>query len=173
MKKIILLGYMGAGKSTIGKIIALKLNIPYFDLDSVIEQELNTTISNIFTEKGEVFFRKKEHEILHRIINNNPSYVLSLGGGTPCYANNHLILQKEGIISIYLKASITTLAMRLKDQKEHRPLLNNGSDDTLETFIAKHLFDRSYFYHQAKYIIPVDGKSTDEITSEILKKTSN
>lgn len=173
MKKIILLGYMGAGKSTIGQYLAQKLNISHFDLDTSIEQEVKLSVSEIFAQKGEVFFRKKEHEILHRIINNNDTFVLSMGGGTPCYANNHQILQQEDIVSVYLKAAIQTLAERLEKEKSYRPLLNNDSDDTLETFIAKHLFDRSYFYHQAKYIIPIDGKSVQEIAELILQKTTD
>lgn len=167
MKKIILLGYMGSGKSTIGKILAKHLHLLFIDLDLEIEKKLNMSIKEIFKTKGEVYFRKIEHQLLHSIVAENDNFVLSLGGGTPCYANNHLVLQEAGICSIYLKGSIKTLAERLEKEKEHRPVLNNNTDDTLETFIAKHLFDRSYFYYQAKHIITIDNKTPDELIKEI------
>lgn len=167
MKKIILLGYMGSGKSTIGKILANALQLQFLDLDNEIEKKLNMSINDIFKSKGEVYFRKIEHQLLHTIVQENDNFVLSLGGGTPCYANNHLVLQQDDISSIYLKGSIKTLADRLEKEKEHRPVLNNNTDDTLETFIAKHLFDRSYFYYQAKHIINIDNKTPDELIKEI------
>lgn len=167
MKKIILLGYMGSGKSTIGKILAEHLHLLFIDLDLEIEKKLNMSVKEIFKTKGEVYFRKIEHQLLHSIVAENDNFVLSLGGGTPCYANNHLVLQEPGICSIYLKGSIKTLAERLEKEKEHRPVLNNNTDDTLETFIAKHLFDRSYFYYQAKHIITIDNKTLDELIKEI------
>ncbi|WP_353103960.1 shikimate kinase, partial [Myroides odoratus] len=136
-------------------------------LDHEIEKQQQQKITTIFAEKGEVYFRKIEHQILHQLLNKNERAILSLGGGTPCYANNHLILQQDGIQSFYLKASIQTLTERLAKEKEHRPMLQTNTEDTLETFIAKHLFDRSYFYYQAKHVIPVDDKPVNQIVEEI------
>lgn len=158
---------MGSGKTTIGQKLASSLHLPHIDLDHLIEERLNSSISTIFAEKGEIFFRKQEHLILKELINNDQSFVLSLGGGTPCYANNHLLIQEDNIQSIYLKASIQTLVQRLENEQAHRPILNQNSDDTLETFIAKHLFDRSYFYHQAKHVVSIDAKSIETIVDEI------
>ena len=169
MKKIVLLGYMASGKSEIGKLVSKKMNLPFFDLDYLIENELSKSINQIFEDKGEIFFRKKEHEVFVAKINSDESYVLSLGGGTPCYANNHELLKNDGITSIYLKASIATLAERLKRNTTKRPLLQNLSEAELSDYIAKHLFDRSFYYNQAKFTITVDGKSPLEIVAEIEK----
>lgn len=170
MEKIIILGYMGAGKSTIAQQLAQQLNLPYYDLDHEIEKQQQKKITTLFAEKGEVFFRKIEHQVLHQLLNKDEKSIISLGGGTPCYANNHEVLQWEPVQSFYLKASIATLAARLEKEKEHRPMLQINTDDTLETFIAKHLFDRSYFYYQAKHIVVVDDKSVTQIVKEITEQ---
>ena len=96
--------------------------------------------------------------------------VLSLGGGTPCYANNHMMLNGFHSVSIYLKASIDTLSERLFLNKKNRPLLAEHGDTDLKEFIAKHLFDRSFYYHQAQHTIVVDGKSPELIVREIQKR---
>ena len=167
MNKIIILGYMGSGKSTIAQKLALSLNLPFIDLDQYIEQNENVSIKKLFENNKEIQFRKLEHQHLKELLANNDSFVLSLGGGTPCYANNHLLLQGENIMSVYLKASIETLTNRLKVEKDSRPLLANQPDDELSEFIAKHLFERSYFYTHAKHTITVDGKSVETIVAEI------
>lgn len=167
MKKIVLVGYMGSGKSTIGKILSKKTGIPFFDLDEIIEKNTQKTISELFLEIGEIKFRKLEHETLNNFLAKQIDFVLSLGGGTPCYANNHLQLQKEGVTSVYLKASLQELIKRLESEKKHRPLIASKDGEGFEEFIAKHLFERSYFYNQAKHIISVDGKTPNEIVEEI------
>ena len=167
MNKIIILGYMGSGKSTIAQKLALSLNLPFIDLDQYIEQNENVSIKKLFENNKEIQFRKLEHQHLKELLANNDSFVLSLGGGTPCYANNHLLLQGENIMSVYLKASIETLKNRLKVEKDSRPLLANQPDDKLSEFIAKHLFERSYFYTHAKHTITVDRKSVETIVAQI------
>ncbi|SHI98662.1 shikimate kinase [Flavobacterium terrae] len=167
MRKIVLIGYMGSGKSKIGQLLAEKLDFPFYDLDFLIENELEKSIGEIFSEEGEVFFRKKEHEVFKKVIESNESYVLSTGGGTPCYANNHLFLANEDVVSIYLKASIPVLVSRLKNEIDKRPLLQSLKDEETFEFIAKHLFDRSYFYNQCKYSVLTDDKSPEQIVAEI------
>ncbi len=169
MKKIILLGYMGSGKSTIGKLLADKINFSSYDLDSSIENEQNLTVSKIFEQKGELYFRKLEHQIFKTILNKNHNLVLSLGGGTPCYYDNHLFLNSDDVISVYLKASVETLLERLKNNDASRPLLLNLDEEERKEFIAKHLFERSYFYSQAKFTISIGGKSPEMIVAEIEK----
>lgn len=165
--KIILVGYMGSGKSTIGKKLSLKINLPFFDLDKEIEKKYNQTIDEIFKTKGEIWFRKLEHQLLSEYIQSDKSFILSLGGGTPCYANNHLFLQLPEIYSIYLKASVSELTNRLEKEKDQRPLLQNIED--LSSFIGPHILERSHYYNFAKYKVQVDGNPPDEIVSEIIK----
>lgn len=165
MKKIVLTGYMASGKTTIGKEIAKKLDIPFFDLDRSIELEEHLTVAQIFKLKGEVYFRKKEHAMFTELLKEKSSCVLSLGGGTPCYANNHLLLQAPDVVSVYLKASIQTIVNRLQHSNE-RPLLTNVSD--LTTFVAQHVFERNYYYNFAKYKVKVDDRSVQELTNEIV-----
>lgn len=169
MKKIILLGYMGSGKTTLGSLLSKKLKIKHIDLDHIIENKFGISINEIFETKGEIFFRKWEHHYLKEILDSNDSFILSLGGGTPCYADNHLFFNQENILSIYLKASIETLCERLTETREKRPLVASKSKEELKDFIAKHLFDRSFYYHQAKFVINIDDKSSIEIIEEIEK----
>ena len=167
MNKIILLGYMGSGKSTIARKLAQILNLNFIDLDQYIEENENISIKKLFEDNKEIKFRKLEHHYLKELTSNSDSFVLSLGGGTPCYANNHLMLQANNITSYYLRASIATLTARLKVEKDSRPILANQPDEEISEFIAKHLFERSYFYTHAQHTIIVDGKSIDAIVAEI------
>jgi len=169
MRKIILLGYMGSGKSAIAKKLSELLDLECFDLDESIEEFEKLNIKDIFKLKGEIYFRKKEHELLNYFVNCNKEFVLSLGGGTPCYADNHLIFQNEDVISIYLKTSINELFLRLSGNSSNRPLIAMLDDEDLKEFIAKQLFERSYFYHFAKHIVNTDNKSVDDIVQEIKK----
>ena len=170
MKKIILLGYMGSGKSTIAKLLSEVIGVPHLDLDQMIESKADLSIATLFKEKGEIYFRKLGHEIFQELLSNPNPMVLSLGGGTPCYANNHMMLNGLHSVSIYLKASIDTLSERLFLDIKNRPLLAEQGDTDLKEFIAKHLFDRSFYYHQAQYTIVVDGKSPELIVREIQKR---
>jgi shikimate kinase len=167
MKKIILLGYMGSGKSTIASLLSNKLQLPFKDLDSCIEEQEQMSISTIFESKGEIYFRKIEHLVFKELMASEESFVLSLGGGTPCYANNHHFLNGNGIVSIYLKTSIEGLYQRIKSEKNSRPLLSNKSSEELKEFIAQHLFERSFYYNQAMHALTTDGKSQQEIVIEI------
>jgi shikimate kinase len=165
--KIVLLGYMGCGKSLIGDFLAKKLQITFYDLDQEIECMSQSSIVELFQSKGEIYFRKKENEVLKALLSKNESFVLSLGGGTPCYYNNHELIIQEGVFSIYLKATVDTLVSRLINEKSKRPLLHNQDEVVLKDFINKHLFDRNFYYHQATKVVNVDGKSAEQIVNEI------
>ena len=165
--KVVLLGYMGCGKSVVGDFLAKKLQVSFYDLDEEIEKIAQNSISELFKSKGEIYFRKKENEVLKSFLSKNEDYVMSLGGGTPCYYNNHELLQQEDVLSIYLKASVDTLVTRLINEKDKRPLLRNQNEISLKDFINKHLFDRNFYYHQANKIVTVDNKSVELLVSEI------
>ena len=168
MKKIILLGYMGCGKSTIAQKLSGMIATPYIDLDEYIEKKAKMSIKEIFESKGEIHFRKLEHTYFIELLNSPDEIIIGLGGGTPCYANNHELLIGEGKTSIYLKASIDTLFNRLVSNKSKRPLIADKSKEEMREFIAKHLFDRSFYYNQAQHKVNVDDKSIEETVNDIL-----
>ena len=163
-----LCGYMGSGKTTVARLLGKATGLQYLDLDTLIEQKAGKTISQIFAEDGEISFRKLEHETLKEIAGCTQGFVLALGGGTPCYANNHLFLRQEDVVSVYLKASVATLAQRLGNATQGRPLLQPQDATTLEDYIAKHLFDRSYYYHQAKHVVATDGQTPEAVVNNIM-----
>ncbi len=144
---ISLIGYMGSGKTTVGKSLAKQLGMTFIDLDHFIENEQGKTIPEIFKEKGEIAFRKIEREMLENLLQKE-NIILSLGGGTPAYYNNmHLINQFSH--SVYLQTPLNELTKRLSENKGQRPLLQHLDDDELTEYIAKHLFERRAFYEQA------------------------
>tara|TARA_R110000850_G_C9977687_1_gene465655 strand:+ start:76 stop:567 length:492 start_codon:yes stop_codon:yes gene_type:complete len=158
---------MGSGKTTIGKLLANKLKISFLDLDEVIEQGLEDSISNIFNGKGEIFFRKKEHEYLIDVLSKKEQLILSTGGGTPCYSGNMETMLTLADHVFYLKVSIPGLVKRLLLEKEHRPLIKNIDNGDLPEFIGKHLFERNNFYLKANHIIECDDKDPESLVAEI------
>ena len=158
---------MGSGKTLVSKELNILNNFKIFDLDTEISKQNNRSITEIFKEKGEIFFRKTEKEVLEKILSTEKNIILSLGGGTPCYYNN-IDSINEKTISVFLKTNVKTLAQRLSSEKDKRPLIQNISNEDLPEFIAKHLFERNPFYNQAKITINTDNLSTKEIAEEIL-----
>ena len=165
--KILLLGYMASGKSVVGKRLSEKMYLPFIDLDEYIEKQEKLSVSEIFSQKGEIYFRKIEHQYLNELLNNDAKFVLSLGGGTPCYAGNMDAILKADVISFYLQTSVKILAERLIEGKTQRPLVANLSDEKAVEFIAKHVFERRFFYEQAHKTIKTDTKTLKEIVTEI------
>lgn len=165
--QIVLVGYMGSGKSTIGKQLSKLLKISFLDLDDYMEKKLGMSVVDIFSKKGEIFFRKLEAECLQEIFLEKKSFVIATGGGTPCYGNNLELMQEHTNKVIYLKASIGELVDRLQVEKKHRPLLKNIEDEELPEFIGKHLFERSFFYNRSNIIISTDNKTPLDIAKEI------
>ncbi|MGB5316151.1 MAG: shikimate kinase [Robiginitalea sp.] len=164
---IVLLGYMGSGKSTVGRVLAERLNLPFTDLDEYIESAIGASIPEIFREKGELFFRKKEHELLVSLLDSGKPGVLSLGGGTPAYAGNMDRVLKATPNSFYLQHSIPSLVDRLISEKAQRPLIAHLPDSELPEFIGKHLFDRGPYYLQATHTLASSGKTPEELVAEI------
>jgi len=161
--KVVLIGYMASGKSTVGKLLASQLGIDFIDLDEYIEEREKKSIKNIFSEKGEIYFRKLEHNILVEILNENRSLVLSTGGGTPCYANNMQTILEQADHSVYLKMTIPQLVERIASEKSNRPLVKDIADNELPEFVGKHLFERGPYYALAEHVVNGFGKPADVV----------
>ncbi len=168
MKNIALLGYMSSGKTTIAKMLAQKLHLDAYDLDQMIENEEASSVSKIFETKGELYFRKREHQMLKQTLHTIKSSVLALGGGTPCYAGNMDLLKNNNCTTVYLRASVDNLIQRLL-QDSTRPLIQGKTEAELKEFVAIHVFERSYFYNQADITINTDGKSPSEIVTILIQ----
>ncbi|MFD0798501.1 shikimate kinase [Maribacter chungangensis] len=167
--KIVLVGYMGSGKSTIGKLVAKQLKINFLDLDEYIEKAEGKTIDQLFSDNGELYFRKKEFFYLNEILSSESDILLSTGGGTPCYGNNMDAITTATKHNVYLNVSLKELVKRLSGEKAHRPLIAGIKDEELQEFIGKHLFERSYFYNKAARTISCDGKSVEDVAQEIMQ----
>lgn len=154
MTRIILIGYMGAGKTTIGKALAQELGVPFYDLDWYIETRMRRTIKQIFDEKGEEGFRRIEHNMLHEVAEFE-NVVVSCGGGTPCFYDNIDYMNSQAQV-VYLKASPEVLYEHLQMGRHVRPLLLGKSPDEVRTFIVEQLAQREAFYSKANYTLNVD-----------------
>ena len=153
MKRIILIGYMGAGKTTIGKALSKELGIIFYDLDWYIESRMRKSVSEIFSERGEEGFRKIEYNMLHEVAEFE-NVIISCGGGTPCFFDNMDYLNQQGQV-VYLKASPEVLYKHLQMAKVERPLLKGKSSEELIAFIREQLDKREPFYSKAKYTLDV------------------
>lgn len=153
MKSIILIGYMGSGKTTVGRQLALALSRTFYDLDWYIEMRYHRTVAQLFAEKGEEGFRELERNMLHEAAEFE-DIVLSCGGGTPCFFDNMDYIRSVGE-SVYLKATPEVLAQHLKMRKVERPLLQGKSEDELLDFIRTSLKEREPYYLKAEHIIDV------------------
>lgn len=170
--KLVLLGYMGSGKSSVGKLLAETLQFEFTDLDHYIEMSENRSISNLFQEKGEIYFRRKEATALAKIVSEKNKMVIATGGGTPCYGTIMAdLLANEDVVTIYLKNSLETLTERLYAEKSERPLIAHlETEFLLNDFIRKHLFERSFYYNQASIILPCDGLTPQAIVEQLILK---
>lgn len=162
------MGYMGSGKTTLGQQLAQQLKLPFQDLDSLIEERQGLQVSEIFSDRGEIQFRRLESLILKEVIDQGKPMILALGGGTPCYGENLQVLQQEGVLNVYLKLSVATLFDRLRERKSTRPLIAHLNDEQLEEFIRKHLFERQYFYNQANCVVDMDELSNTQGVERIV-----
>ena len=166
---IILTGYMGSGKTEIGARLSQKLDMKYIDLDQYIEVKEGFSVTELFEKKGNIYFRKVESKYLNEIIKKD-NFIISLGGGTPCYHENHKIFNVDNNISFYLKHSRKNLSERLFAIKKNRPLISKfESKEKLLEFISKHLFEREFYYSMAKNTITCDDKSIDQIIDKIIE----
>lgn len=168
---MVLVGYMGSGKSTIGRLIAQNLGVSFIDLDQLIEIESGLSVTDLFEQKGVIYFRKLEQSLLQQALLQNTSYVLSTGGGTPSYGDNMSLILSAADHVVYLQMSVTALVDRLKVEKATRPLIAHLADQDLPEFIGKHLFERLPFYAKASTHVLVDELSPQECAERIMTQT--
>lgn len=170
--KIFLIGMPGSGKSTIGKQLAIHLDLPFIDLDKEIERETGQKIRFIFQEKGEAYFRELERDTLHKLIHEHLSFVMATGGGAPCFYDN-LRQMKEVGITVFLNVSPAAIARRMsKKGVKKRPLLSGMDQDNLEKEFAAKFQHRMPFYQQARYEIKEGHIDASYIASLIKSKST-
>ena len=153
MRRIILIGYMGAGKTTGGRALSKTMGLPFYDLDWYIESRMHKTIPQIFAERGEEGFRLIERNMLHEVAEFE-NIIISCGGGTPCFFDNMEYMNGQGDV-IYLKASPDVLYKHLLMGKTERPLLKNKTPEQLIAFIKEQLEIREPYYTKAKHVLDV------------------
>lgn len=166
MIRIILIGYMGAGKTTIGRALAKELGVPFYDLDWYIESRRHKTVAQLFAEEGEEAFRRIEHNMLHEVAEFE-DVVISCGGGTPCFFDNMDYMNAQGQV-VYLKAEPHVLIEHLTMARTERPLLKGKTPEELEAFIKEQVHLRETYYNKAQYIFDVSLMDNyDKIQSTI------
>lgn len=179
MERIYLIGYMGVGKTTIGKELSKLHDLSFIDLDKFIENKYHKTVPQLFAEKGEDVFRELERKCLLEV-SDIEDVVVSTGGGTPCFFDNMAIMNETGI-SVYIQATPLELVSRLQASKNVRPIVSEKNAEELLPFITRHLSERDYFYNQAHIIFPTNRLITKKhisvtvigISNEIKKLQAN
>ena len=171
MNRIFLVGYMGAGKTTIGKVLSKLIGLTFIDLDYYIEGRFRKTVAQLFAERGEEGFRSLERNMLHEVAEFE-DVLVSTGGGTPCFFDNMEFMNQQGT-TIYLQVSVDELASRLELCKYTRPVLKNRTGDELKAFVAESLSGRLPFYQKASIVFDANELMTEAdayALSEQLKK---
>lgn len=148
------MGFMGSGKSSIGRRLSRKLKMKLIDLDDYIIKKEKRSIADIFESNGEAHFRQLESKYLKVILKSHKKVVIALGGGTPCQEENWKMIKKTK--SVYLKRTEPYLFNRLKDKKEQRPLIQSLNDEELKSLIRSKMAIRAPYYEKAEYIIDLD-----------------
>lgn len=174
MKRIIIVGYMGAGKTTVGKVLAKDLGLQFYDLDWYIEERMRKTVPQIFAERGEEGFRKIEQTLLHEAAEFE-DIVLSCGGGTPCFFDNMDYMNSKGD-TVYLKADPEVLYAHLRMGKVQRPLLKDKTPEQMKEFIKGQLAQREQYYMKARNVLDVsllDNYDKIKISVATLRKMLN
>ncbi|MEI6123465.1 MAG: shikimate kinase [Bacteroidota bacterium] len=168
--KIFLIGYMGSGKSTVGKQLAEQLAMPLLDTDEMLGAKYGSEISAIFDTMGEIAFREAEHELLLKIIADPANAMVATGGGLPCFYNNMNLMKQSGI-TVYLKLTPDLLYERLCEETAKRPLLAKVVD--LKWHIIESIEHREKKYRQAAFKINIEQHTTvNKICSEAMQQIS-
>ncbi len=167
--KIFLIGFMGSGKTHWGKLLSAKLQLPFSDLDTVIVEKEKRTVSEIFSEKGEEYFRYREKEVLEEIVRDNERFILSCGGGTPCFFNNIEFMKKSGKV-VWLNTTIDVLQERLLKERMSRPLIREIGDEELRRYISRKLSERKLYYEQADVMVNEESVTLEQLILLLLEE---
>lgn len=160
--KIFLIGFMGSGKTHWGRLLSAKLGLDFFDLDTVIVEQEKRSVADIFSVKGEEYFRYQEKETLERIAGQQEGFILSCGGGTPCFFNNIEYMKKIGKV-IWLNTSTDVLKERLFKERKSRPLIQAVDDADLSRYVVRKLSERRMYYQQADVTVNEENITLDEL----------
>jgi len=163
-RRIVLIGFMGAGKTTVGRALATRLNWLFLDLDDVIEQRERRTVAEIFSNPGEAAFRRAEHAALRDLLQESASagdLVLALGGGAFVQPSNRDLLEANGAVTILLEAPLEELQRRCRSERKERPLAQQ------ETKFAELFAARQSSYQQARFRVQTAGKPVEQVAAEI------
>jgi shikimate kinase len=164
--KIFFIGFMGSGKTHWAKQVSEKLHIPFFDLDEQIISHEEKSISEIFAENGEEYFRLLEKDILHIITESHDNFAMACGGGTPCYYNNIDYMNRSGT-TIWINTTIDTLYQRLIKEKATRPLIKDLTNEQLKGFVIRKFSDRKIYYEQADIVVDEDPVRLESLIGKI------
>ncbi len=168
MKPLFLVGYMGCGKSTIGRKLSRALHLSFVDTDNCIEEREGATVFDIFHYEGEERFREIEREVLEEVIRREEASVVSTGGGLPAWGDNMERMNEVGR-TVYLKRSAENIASRLSPYgRQKRPRLRGLNDEELVLFMRDDMAKRDPFYSRAVQVVACEGKSDEEIIREII-----
>ena len=154
MTRIFLTGYMGSGKTTLGRALAADMRLEFIDLDHYIEKRYCKSIAQLFAERGEVGFREIERRMLHEV-GEFEDVIISTGGGTPCFFDNIEFMNAQGT-TIYLDVPVERLFIRLCIARSKRPLIKDKDDEELRAFIIEQLEKRAPHYRKAQYSFRAD-----------------
>jgi shikimate kinase len=164
--RIFLIGFMGSGKTHWGKLLSQYMHLPFYDLDEEIVKIEKISVQQLFHDKGEEYFRVKEHEVLEALAEDHDNVIISTGGGAPCFFNNIDFMKSQGKV-IWLNTSVDVLVQRLLKEKHSRPLIKNISEVELKSFIVKKLQGRKLYYEQADMILHEDSVTIDSFIKAI------
>lgn len=159
---------MGSGKTHWGKLLSAKLQLPFRDLDTLIVEKEGQSVADIFAEKGEEYFRYLEKEMLEEQIGKESNFILSCGGGTPCFFNNIEFMLKSGKV-VWLNTSVEVLKDRLLKERKSRPLISEVTDEELKRFIIRKLSERKMYYEQADLMVNEESITLEELIRVLLQ----
>ena len=167
--KLFLVGYMGCGKSSLGRKIAKRANVKFADMDSMIEEREGASVSDIFYYQGEEYFRSKEREIIEEFASLQEDVVISTGGGVPTWKDNMSRMNEVGEC-VYLRRTAEQIASRLSPHgRQKRPKLRGLNDEELVAFMTANMAEREPYYSQAKYSVDCTSMNDEELIEHVLR----